>query len=514
MSKRFCPKCDSDRLSPLSDRAQSGNIRWRCRDCKGRTTRPLKNHSSHQKGLNAKDITAKTLVITSAMANTDTDYETLAVLDNYVKNNDAQLIVIPVKYRNNDNINIKKDEPLVYDTRIEKYLLRKDYKVNKNLMIFAERSINATKKYPLSGKGIRSGETSGIFAHANLSMDVIATAKEKIPKILHTTGSISVPHYSDSDMGDDAKINHTLGAIVVEIQGDKFFMRQLMAKDGVVYDLNKKYTKDTVTDNRPENIVYGDVHHSRITPKEFNAVWGKRGIHTLLKPKTQVFHDILDFYADNHHHGSDALLQYKKVLGGEHDIKKELDGVVEFLNRVGGGVIVPSNHNDHLTQWVNKALNQGVMKTVSYINIDIMTDLTKLATTHIQKHNKYPNILNLYLEKHCMAKLVFANRNQEFRLVHADLGQHGDKGANGSRGSKYSFLRTGVPHTIGHAHTPFIVNGFNGVWGNGVLTMNMDYATGLSGWLYAHTIEHENGARQMIITIDYKFRPLNKMRGM
>lgn len=513
MNKRYCPKCDSDKIRPTNDTSIGGNTRWRCRTCKYRTTRPLKMPSSHQKGISASQIKAKTLVITSAMANTDTDYETLAVLENYAKHNDAQLLVIPVKYRNKDNINIKKDEPLVYDRRIEKYLLRKDYKVNKNLTIFAERSINATRKYPLTGKGLRAGSSSGIFAHANLCMDVIATAKDSIPKILHTTGSVSVAHYSDSDLGDDARLNHTLGGIVVEVQGDKFYIRQLMAKDGVIYDLNKKYTKESVTDNRPELIVYGDIHQSRITPKEYKAIWGKNGLYHYLKPKNQVFHDLLDFYSDNHHHDNDVLLQYKKVKNGEHDIKAELDKAVAFLESVGGGIIIPSNHIDHLTQWVNKSLKHGIAKSVSYKNIPIMAELTQMATEYINKYDKYPSIFNLYLEKYCKAPLVFASRNKEYRPVHADISQHGDKGANGAKGSKYHFLRTGIPHTIGHGHTPFILNGFNGVWGNGVVTQNMDYATGLSGWLYAHTIEHENGARQMITVIDGKFRPTYRTRG-
>lgn len=514
MTRRYCPQCDSNKIKPTSDTAQSGNVRWKCKECSHRTTRPLKEPSTHQKGLNAKQIVKKTLIITSAMANTETDYETLAVLENYAKENDGQVLVIPVKYRNKDNINIKHDEPLVYDTRIEDKLLRKNYKVNKNLTIFAERSINATRKKPLTGKENLSKESSGIFAHANLCMEVVATAKDKIPKILHTTGSISVPNYSDSDLGDDARLNHTMGGIVVEVYGNKFFIRQLMVKDGEVYDLNKRYTKDTVEDSRPENIVYGDIHHSRVTPKEYSAIWGKNGVHTLINPKVQVFHDILDFYADNHHHSNDALLQYKKTIHGEQNIKAELDSVVKFLNKVGGGVIVPSNHNDHLTQWVNKALNNGITKTVSYENLPIMSELTNLATAHISKHNKYPNILNLYLKKYCRAPLIFPSRNQEYRPVYSDLGQHGDKGANGAKGSKNHFLKTGVPTTIGHGHTPFILNGFNGVWGNGVLTMNMDYASGLSGWLYAHTIEHRNGARQMIITIEGKFRPPYKIKDM
>lgn len=511
MSKRYCPKCSSTNIKPTKDKAQSGKVRWQC-ECKHRTTRPLTRHPEHQNGINLTDISSKTLVITSAMANTDTHKETLGVLLNYCDANDAQFLVIPVKYRNPDNMNSYNDEPLTYDKQLEPYLLRKNYKVNKNLTIFAERSINATRKRPLTGKETRAKESSGIFAHSQLCMTVTATAKDKIPKILHTTGSVSLPTYSNSDMGDDATMAHTLGAVVVEVQGNKFFLRQLMVKDGVVYDLNKKYTQNTVEDARPELIVYGDTHHKLISAKEYATIWGKRGLYNTLKPKVQVFHDLLDFYADNHHHQNEPLLQFKKTLDGDECIETELKNAVKFLDKVGGGVIVQSNHNDHLTQWVNKVLKSGLANTVSYRNMPIMAELTHMATTHIAEHGNIPSVLNIYLEKYCKAPLVFPSRNQEYRPVFCDLSQHGDKGANGAKGSMYAFLKSGVPTTIGHGHTPFIINGFNGVWGVGVTTMNMGYATGLSGWLYAHVTEYENGQRQMIITIDGKFRPYNKTK--
>jgi len=511
MADKYCPKCSSTSMTKLKDTAQSGKYRWRCRDCKHRTTNPHTKHPSHQSGLNIKDIQSKTLVVTSAMANTDTHQETLGVILNYCSHNDAQLLVIPVKYRNRDNINIQNDEPLTYDDALEPYLLRKNYKVNKNLTIFAERSINATRKRPLTSKENLAKESSGIFAHANMCMQVIATVKDKIPKILHTTGSISVPNYSDSDLGDDARLNHTLGAVVVEVYGDLFFMRQLMVKNGVLYDLTTKYTGNSVESARPEHISYGDTHHKLITKEEYDAIWGKNGIYNILKPKQQIFNDILDFYADNHHHNSDPLLQYMKTINGDECIETELQEVVKFLDDVGGGVIVPSNHNDHLTQWVNKALKNGISNTVSHKNMPIMAELVSMATSHISEHGEYPNILNLYLKKHCKSKLIFPSRNQEYRPVYCDLSQHGDKGANGAKGSPYAFLKSGVPTTHGHCHSPYIINGFDGVWATGVTTKNMNYASGLSGWLYAHITEYENGQRQMIIMIKNRFRPPSKM---
>ena len=134
--KLYCPKCSSSNLyKKKSDVAVSGKPRWLCRDCKSRTTSPLQRHQQHQDGINLKDVKSKTLVITSAMANTTTHDETLGVLLNYCNLNDAQLLVMPVKYRNIDNINTHKEDPLIYDKQLESYLLRKNLKQPKSLSL-------------------------------------------------------------------------------------------------------------------------------------------------------------------------------------------------------------------------------------------------------------------------------------------------------------------------------------------------------------------------------------------
>lgn len=38
---KFCRRCSSDNIYETKDKAQSGKVRWRCRDCGSRTTQPL-----------------------------------------------------------------------------------------------------------------------------------------------------------------------------------------------------------------------------------------------------------------------------------------------------------------------------------------------------------------------------------------------------------------------------------------------------------------------------------------
>jgi hypothetical protein len=91
--------------------------------------------------------------------------------------------------------------------------------------------------------------------------------------------------------------------------------------------------------------------------------------------------------------------------------------------------------------------------------------------------------------------VVFANRGW-LTILGIEVGQHGDRGINGARGSSRSFARLPVRTVVGHSHSPSIEKGCYTVGTSSLL--QMEYNSGASTWKHAHVIIHPNAERQMI----------------
>ena len=187
----------------------------------------------------------------------------------------------------------------------------------------------------------------------------MATPGDSFPKLMLTTGSLTLPNYTVSDAGEKGKWHHYLAAVILEKFKDKVFVRQVACDDkGHFYDLDKRFTPNGVTEGHSiEALVTGDEHVKFNTVEQ--ATYGKRGIATKLKPKYIVRHDILDGYAGSHHHLKDPMIQFLKHHSGDNDYRAELEQCIDFINRTtpqgSETLIVPSNHHDHLAQFLQKA---------------------------------------------------------------------------------------------------------------------------------------------------------------
>jgi hypothetical protein len=76
------------------------------------------------------------------------------------------------------------------------------------------------------------------------------------------------------------------------------------------------------------------------------------------------------------------------------------------------------------------------------------------------------------------------------------LGQHGDVGSNGSRGSLNQYRTLNTKIIVGHYHSPGRKDGAIAV---GTSTkLRVGYNNGPSSWLQSHVIIHEDGKAQHI----------------
>lgn len=446
-------------------------------------------------------------VITSAQNNTPANQPFLDSLMHYCDHFDAKLKVVPVNYENITLTSKNGKEDKWWSASLVPYFTAEREILNDNLVLVADVSVNATNKHPLSGFETLTGKRSGIFGHGQIEMLSIPTPNAKLPKIMHTTGSITERQYSETKAGKIAEDNHCLGALVVELDGNHFWIRQLRADDtGSFYDLNLKFTPKGVEDSEPAlGLVCGDIHWDFICPKVKKATFTSAdSIKSILKPQKLILHDVLDFYSASHHHEKNPLLKFHKHHNQKNNVGAELTRLVEGMQEISDSddeiVFVGSNHNEHLGQWLNRC-NPNDDPENALIYHELRLEQLKRA----QESSDFLDPLEWWFEKHLTdRKFVFIDHDSGMTVGKYDISNHGHIGANGSRGSAKQFTKFGGYYILGHSHTPGIYKNVIQVGTSSVL--RLEYNEGPSSWLNSHAVIYPNGLASLIHIIDGRWR--------
>jgi hypothetical protein len=85
--------------------------------------------------------------------------------------------------------------------------------------------------------------------------------------------------------------------------------------------------------------------------------------------------------------------------------------------------------------------------------------------------------------------------DESLKVCGIELNLHGDKGANGSRGSAVQFKNLSSKSVVGHGHSPFRMDGCSAV---GVQTLDHEYNAGLSSWGVGDVVINADGKTQHI----------------
>lgn len=450
---------------------------------------------------------SNTFVITSAQSSTPINDTFFNALKHYCLWNDAQLMIIPNRYRNPT----APDEVVIddYPAEIEQYLFENNIRLHEKLKVLGQLKIAATAEYPLTGLAPISKGDSVIFGHGQLQMATLPVQVEDHPVIMTTTGSISEKNYSSSKQGYKAEFNHSQSAVVVELDGATFHIRHLNF-DGVgFFDFDQYYSKDgiDVPKNPVTAIVTGDEHAVFFDEEVKEATYGEKGIVALLKPKFIIRHDVLDCYSISHHHKHNFLTKYKKFVNGNNDIADELEKtvahVVETTPTGCTNVMIQSNHTDHLTKWLNECdiklepWNARIYHWLMYNMLSAIDEDPSMIPDPFEAYSteKFEN-------EGCLVE--FLNRSTTYKLHDIELAVHGDVGINGSRGSRQQFSKLPAKTIIGHSHSPGIEKGCWQVGTSSIL--NLEYNLGPSSWMQTHCLIYSNGKRQLINIINGKWR--------
>lgn len=515
-----CKQCGSSNLIKKGMNDARTLYRFKCKDCnsnlydahdknQGKIEILVDDrlNSTFQKSL-VIDSNVTRFVITSAQSNTQVDTEFLSSLELYCTHNNAQLMILPVRYKNPTSLH--SDD--TYPSLIDKYLVTDvATKIHPKLKVLSNIKVAATTMNPLTGLDSICKGDSVILGHNKLQMKTVPVQKGDISIIMATTGTISKPNYSDSKSGYVAGFNHSASAIVVELDGDIFHMRPVEFDGEGFYDIDLNYYTHTVIVKNVKDavtaIVTGDEHVEFFDKEVKHATYGKGGMVDMFNPKYIVRHDLLDFHSASHHHIHDIMLKYRKYLKGTNNVERELNEVcnhlIETTPKGVTNIIVSSNHLDHLSRWLNEH-KHGTDPT----NDKVWCGLMYRFYEAVEKNpNASFNPLELHIEKKLKTancSVTFLDRDEVFMIEDINIGMHGDAGANGSRGSRKQFSNLPSKTVIGHSHSPGIENGAWQVGTSSVL--KMDYNKGASSWLNSHIIILKNGKRTLLNIIRGKFK--------
>jgi hypothetical protein len=456
----------------------------------------------------------KTYVITAAQNATPVNQSFLSSLKEFCKDRDAQLMVIPFRYRNPTSIWSMNDKDIDWwDTSIHEYRLYEDLKLGKHLRVMGTTKIQPTAVSPLSGFDTISELDSAIFGHPKVELKSVPSL-EKLPKLLTTTGAITIPNYTDSKAGHKGAMHHTTGAIVLEIDEDEIFhIRHVTANPntGVFYDLNKKYTPKGVEDSPQILALYAGDSHSEVIDKDVKKALytAKDSVSELLKPEYQIFGDVLDFGVRSHHTIRDALGRFKKHYFEANDnVEQALQTVANFLDEVSKpfakNIIVKANHDEHFDRWLKEAdpaadpENAKFYYYMKYNQYKAAQNKEDFDTLEFWTKNpdEQPGMQN--------DRTVFLRRNESFEVAGVEVSLHGDIGPNGARGSLRGLSKMGQKLICGHSHSPGIIDHSYQV---GTSTpLRLDYTKGPSSWLNTSAIIYPDGAVTLINIINGKWK--------
>jgi hypothetical protein len=457
----------------------------------------------------------KRYIITTAQNGTPVDEDFWSCLQTAAKHLKAEILVIPVRYKNPTSVFSGSQQNEEWWTApVRPFLWNQRLQLNKNLSVLADIKTQPTAVAPLASFDAVSGDFSGILAHTKMQLKSIPTPHGKMAKLLSTTGACTIENYTDSRLGKIAGFHHSLSALLVELDGPRFHLRQLHYSKSArrVIDLDTAYYVSGVQKApRALAVAKGDTHVDFIDPAVDEATHGPEGLVELVNPLHVIEHDLLDGYSCNPHHKGSVLNAVAKRLAGRDCIRSEVNRAIEYLRaRVRSGtqtVVVGSNHNDFLGRAIAVCLEQGLVK-FGAVNVEFIleTALMQVKGTRLNptKGTEYPDAFNHWVRAAKIKGVRAMDIDESLLLGGVEHGMHGNLGPNGARGSVRNLARIGVKSVTGHGHAPEI---FEGHYRTGTSTfLKLEYNHGPSGWLNTHCVTNADAKRQLINIIEGKYR--------
>ena len=442
------------------------------------------------------DTDKQTFLISWAQNATPIHKNFMKNLEAYAKDLDAGLHIIAGRYSNPTSIFADKDQDW-WSPQVVPYLDAARHNLHKYLQVLSDIKIPPTGSTPLSGLNSVTGLESCIVGHPRQQVKSLPILVGYPHKLLLSTGACTVANYTDSKSGKKGEFHHSIGFVIVELDGENFHIRQVSADDkGNFYDLFKRVKNGEVTLNTEgaEVAVLGDIH---IAHNDKKATALSFDMLDYMKPNHTMIHDIIDCESISHHEENDPFRIMQKEENGTGDLKKELEDMIRWVGErlKYNLVVVRSNHDDFLDRWLKtvdwrKARNKRMFLFGANI----------LATEKVAQDK---GVISFLIENQFGDKVKTLGLDDSYRVLDWELGVHGHVGANGSRGGHNQYKNMNTKMITGHTHSPNRGDGHMTVGTNSGLRVG--YNKGASSWMHANALVYPDGKAQLIYIVGGKY---------
>lgn len=422
-----------------------------------------------------------------------------------------------------------KSKNVHYHDRVKPYLVFDRIRMADKIDFCGEMNTLPTATNPLSGFHTYTNDRWGIFPHAKVQLTSVPRMKHLPPKQIMTTGAVTKPNYIPKKAGIKASFHHIYGAVLVEIDADgDFFCRHLIADDsGTFYDLDRKVENAvTTTGHRMTCLTPGDIHVAGIDPVVSRAIFGcwptdemsldETGLSwsrdwesneepvsmlDILNPEHVFIHDVLDFRSRNHHNIKNAHDRFDLFVNGRESVGNEVSEVALFLHYLGERYadtelyVVDSNHDQALEKWLNTAdYRTDPVNAIFFLRNELALYEARLRKD--KKHSTFKHAIRSF--DSCDTNRIHFLREDRDPVVIGGVehSNHGHRGPNGARGGVASLSKVGGKMTIGHVHSPAMLDG---LCASGMSCLiDMGYNAGPTGWSPTLTGQYASGKRTLI----------------
>jgi hypothetical protein len=448
----------------------------------------------------------KTYVVTSAQAFAKPNNEFLDSLENYVDKMHAELIVLPMIGNSaREDYFLRYFHPRIQDYGLEYGSIA----LNENIGI-EQFNVRPYQIDPITGlERFAQREKSLIFASPKQRWRYIPHSNSKMPKALITTGAATKPNYATSNdvsaerrrLGNIALRDHEYGAIVVEIlNGKKYHWRNIDSqKNGKFTDLGIEYENNRIRETKPLAMVCGDWHTGYTDKKVRNATLKMISEYM---PEKLILHDFFNGHSVSHHMQKQLVYQLiregadKGNLSLEDELflcGKELQKISEAMGE--GHIYIPqANHLEFLDRYLDEGrfIKDPMNARIAF----------KMASAYADGKNPVEEGIRYIYG--LPENVTFLTRWDDLKVRGYQLGNHGDTGPGGGRGSIKSKEHDFGKSITGHVHKSEKLRQTFTV--GTMLPFNTFYIKGNPiAWTHSHAFVYPTGIQMLnIIDGDYK----------